>query len=270
MKKYAYVLIHHNDKLRHIEKNNLERIYKNIKAEIYFILPNKCRYSDLIFQFPQIQFIFIDNKYLSNSKAYNKYLVNPMFYKLFVNYEYIILYQLDTWQINFNHEKFLENEYDFIGAPFISEDRHNGIKFANGRNGGVSVRKIHSCLKILSQKNILFSLNNVFKIIGYGNKLKRPLKTLFKKYFSFIFLYSVDRKIWMWHLNEDIFWSVIVPQKFPWFKISDLATSLNFCFDQEPEFCYEHNKNELPTFVHAIEKYDFKFYSSKIEDLNSY
>lgn len=263
---YNYVIIHHTDILSDLERLNLDRIYKNIKVDIFFILPKKFIESDLIKLYQNIRFVFVDDIHLSSLKNYNKYLIDIKFYELFINYEYILLYQLDTWQINFEIDRFFDMKFDFIGAPFVSEDRHKPIKFVNGRNGGVSIRNIKSCISILQSKPKFFTLRTIYRQLGYGDLNKSKSKYFVKFIIGRFIFYLTNRRLWPWHINEDIFWTIVVPSRFEWFKISDLETSLEFCVDQEPVYCLQYSK-KTPCIVHAIEKYDFDFWKQQIKEL---
>jgi hypothetical protein len=67
-------------------------------------------------------------------------------------------------------------------------------------------------------------------------------------------------------INEDIFWSVVVPNKCPFFKIPDLSDSVKFAFDANPKYFFELNQNHLPMAIHAWCKYDFAFVKSLISN----
>ncbi len=86
MKKYSYVIIHHSDKFSKIEEKNLENVYENIEVDVFFILPEKFKQTHLVEKYKKINFIFIKDIFLANSKSYNKYLMRTEFYELFTDY----------------------------------------------------------------------------------------------------------------------------------------------------------------------------------------
>jgi hypothetical protein len=265
-KKLVINIIHHTNELSNLELKNLQNLLNlnKSKYDVVFTLPIWCKETKIVQEFKQVRFHFVDNKILNSNKSYNKFLISKEYYINFKNYNYLLLYQLDTWVFSLQLENILLNEFDFIGAPILSEDRHFPIEIIDGCNGGVSIRKVDTFIKILDREYI-FSLYDLYSHIGFGNKINQPFKRLLKILFSRFIFFTKPNVLWPFHLNEDLFWTVIIPNKFSDFKISDFKTSMHFCFDQEPQFLYNLNNNELPLFAHAIEKYDFKFWEPFIQ-----
>jgi hypothetical protein len=236
-------IIHHTSELSGIELKNLQNLLclNAGKYDIVFTLPLRCKETKIVQDFKQITFHFVNNKLLSSNKSYNRFLISKDYYNKFKDYEYLLLYQLDTWVFSLELDSILLKEFDFVGAPIFSEDRHLPIKIINGCNGGVSIRKVRTFLSILD-KNFFFSLYDLYSHIGFGNKVNQPFKRLFKIIFSSLIFFTKPNGLWPLHINEDLFWTVIIPHKFKDFKISDIKTSIEFCFDQEPKYLYNLNK----------------------------
>jgi hypothetical protein len=261
MKRVVINVIHHTDKLTDIEANNLKRLVtlNDNKRDIVFILPKSFSSSYLKKKYKSINFYFVDNNLLSSAKEYNKFLITKKYYNIFDGYEYLLVYQLDTWVFSLDFEYFMDLGFDLIGAPIFSENRHLEIEIINGCNGGISLRKLQSFKRILD-KPFFFNLNSLYCDIGFGNHLNEPIKVFMKRLISrFIVFYKPDF-FWPIHLNEDLYWSVIVPKFDREFKVASTNYSIGFCFDQFPQFLYEKNNNRLPLFVHALEKYDYTFW----------
>lgn len=254
-------VIHHTDELTFIENVNLERLVEinNDKYDIVFILPEIFRSSDLINQFSSINFCFVEDSNLSSSAKYNRYLISHQYYDLFNDYEFVLVYQLDTWIFSLDLEPFVDLGFDIIGAPIFSEDRHLGTRLINGCNGGVSLRKVKSFQEIL-RRPFIFRLNELYAELGFGDISKHPFRTFFKRVVSGLIFFYKPGVFWPKHINEDLYWSVVVPRKNIQFRVAPMQYCIKFCFDQFPRTLYVKNNNELPLFVHALEKYDFEFW----------
>lgn len=87
-----------------------------------------------------------DPSYFLSTKTYNKLMVSEEFYNRFVEYEYILIYQLDAFVFSDQLLEWCHKEYDYIGAPWLTAE---GVPNSVG-NGGFSLRKTKSFLKICS------------------------------------------------------------------------------------------------------------------------
>ena len=95
-------------------------------------------------------------KYFKNQFGYNNLMLSPQFYKRFSAFDYILIYQLDAFVFSDRLLEFCELGYDYIGAPWaLGAGKKNGNWFSVG-NGGFSLRRVKSCLKMLSSKKFNF------------------------------------------------------------------------------------------------------------------
>ena len=61
---------------------------------------------------------------LQSVGTYNQMMVERDFYKRFVEYEYILIYQLDAFVFRDELEQFCDYGYDYIGAPWIKGSKY--------------------------------------------------------------------------------------------------------------------------------------------------
>jgi glycosyltransferase involved in cell wall biosynthesis len=66
-------------------------------------------------------------------------------------------------------------------------------------------------------------------------------------------------------MNEDVFWSVYVPNVLPFFNVPDVATAARFSLELYPRLGFEMNGHVLPFGCHAWEKWDPEFWHAHIE-----
>lgn len=120
---------------------------------------NKNFFNEIIQKYnnPNINLIIIDDV-INNTNDYNTLLLNKEFWKK-LPYEYILLYQEDSFIFHNNIDTFLK--YDYVGAPWPIE--YNINKQSVG-NGGFSLRKVQSMIQCIEQvpENIYKSEINEF------------------------------------------------------------------------------------------------------------
>lgn len=265
--KMCVVIPHHRDSLRKTEEASFIKICNklSLKYDTFLMLPQNVisgfveKYNYIIQRY-NVKIITLYENEFSSYKKYNIYLCSKNFYNYFVSYEYMLLYQLDAWVLEGEIEQFLELNYDYIGAPIF---KHNYKKapevIVGGGNGGVTLRKISTALDVLNS-NVFFSAKKYFSKIGYDyNIYKHPIKYLFKKYFSYFVYFNTKGSLWPFAIQEDVFWSVVVPSIFDSFKVPDLKTSSQFSFDSYPTIVHKYSEC-LPLFFHAWEKNNDGFF----------
>ena len=116
-------------------------------------LNTKCgiKYKCKIIRFPDENF--------KDIPAYSNMMLDINFYRQFAAYDYMLLYQLDAFVFSDRLAEFCAMNYDYIGAPVF---RFSPMWHALGTsvgNGGLSLRKIPSFLRILAQKDKLWEKN---------------------------------------------------------------------------------------------------------------
>jgi len=78
-----------------------------------------------------------------SQNEYSRLLSTSEFYKNFKNVHYILIFQTDSYICRFGIEKYIEYDYDFIGAPWS----HEPFLHQAG-NGGLSLRKVDKMIEI--------------------------------------------------------------------------------------------------------------------------
>ena len=99
----------------------------------------------------------VPDEWLESISSYNAMMLNKEFYRYFQQYNYILIYQLDALVFSDQLSYFCNLGYDYIGAPWLHgminlEYLECDIKYVG--NGGFSLRKVDSFLKILEHKKI--------------------------------------------------------------------------------------------------------------------
>ena len=96
--------------------NNTYTLYKD-KYDIFFICSDKLNISKYQLYFPHIKYKFFDNIYFTSQSSYSYLMLNYLFYKEFLAYEYMLLVQTDAYIFNgYSLEYFLDKNYIILGA----------------------------------------------------------------------------------------------------------------------------------------------------------
>lgn len=163
------------------EKASLVQLNKvfNGKYDIAIVCPNNVditNIKELLGGYNNIQKIVFDDDYFVNRMTYGKMVSAPLFYERFIDYEYILIHQLDCWVFRDELEYWCEQGYDYIGAPFFIKwfvDRNRQVG-----NGGFSLRNVKSCLNYLKVNNDPnlphYGTDDGFFAANYGDLLKIP------------------------------------------------------------------------------------------------
>ena len=150
---------------------------KTDKENIFLILPDRFKEN---FNYQNIKKIYFDDKYFKSQKTYNQLLLSIDFFLKFESYNYILIYQLDSFLIKEVDE--LKNFYseDYIGSPHfnVKKKRFNGIL-----NGGFSMRAVEASLKVLRSDKINITFKVLISALRYYagfNRLKSFICFIFK------------------------------------------------------------------------------------------
>lgn len=145
--------------------------------EICFIHPKSLNIQFYL-RFNVSRFEAFDDSCFNSIESYNRLMVDINFWDRFNEYDYILICQTDAFVFYDDLERWVNYGYDYIGAPWMDHifDKHVGDLFHNVGNGGFSLRKVNTYIKILERNNNL--VNAALKNCIYEDVL---LSLFFKK-----------------------------------------------------------------------------------------
>ncbi len=254
-------------------------IYKAIPTEIELISLNQCikilgdhpisivaplnlDISSYTHRFNQLHVIRFNSYFFQNTLSYNRLLLSVNFYRSFKEYEFMLIYQLDAYVFRDELLDWCEKDYDYIGAPvhnFILDNFSQRIDIAT-LNGGFSLRKINSALRVLSSFRFIYSFKDLLKANIASNG---RLIGFFKAMKFYLTGNNTLEKLNRYDRNEDYFWALICPKLFNWYTVASVNEALSFSFDNQPELSFEMASFKLPFGCHAFEK-DNEFWKQLI------
>lgn len=186
------------------------------------------------------------------------------FYKSFKDYDYMLIYQLDAWVFKDELMEWCNKGYDYIGAPWFEDfgSHETGKKLWAVGNGGFSLRKIKTFIKLTHPKRRMMNTFDVFR--NEYQKIKDIPSCILH---SFGHRNSIEYyRNFYYNINEDVYFCVEM-QKYSnmrlYFPSPEEASE--FSFERSPRYLYERNGRKLPFGCHAWEKYDKQFWMEFIQ-----
>lgn len=177
--------------------------------------------------FNRFKYVYFKKEYFTSVDTYSKLMLKEELYKSFQNYKYILIYQLDAYIFDGNIKKFMDYEYDYIGAPTLEgmykPYREEKVLFT--QNGGLSLRRTAAFIE--------WTKKNAEEI------------ALMSKYDA-----------------ED---SIIYALRNKGLKMAPIELALEFSFDSNVRECFKRTNGKLPFGCHAWERYDFEIWKPFIE-----
>jgi len=121
--------------------------------DIYFVMPNKLVPDDDVFYRNNgIRYERFDDSFFENKASYTRLCLSTEFYNRFAGYKYMLIHQTDAFLFSDCVMEFANMNYDYVGAPISTglwQEYHVG-------NGGLSLRKIASCVRMLEMKEEIY------------------------------------------------------------------------------------------------------------------
>ena len=210
-----------------------------------------------------------DDKYFHNIQGYNQLMLSVGFYRQFKTFCFILIYQLDAFVFRDDLDYWCKKGYDYIGAPWFEgwNEGNNESNIIGVGNGGFSLRKINSTLRILKSYTRLTLLRSFWLkskmnyFISYSKLL-----SLLKLSFHITSLEKANELFDNENTNEDYFLSQILGNSFTYFKIAPYSEAIKFSFEVNPSLLYSMNGDMLPFGCHAWEKYEPEFWRRFISE----
>jgi hypothetical protein len=259
-KKVAIVIPTHKSRLNTDDLISLRHLRRHLsKYDRFFVIPDDV--DEKNFKQKNTRYIKFPKHFFSSWRGYNELLLQEDFYKKFEDYEYILIYQLDVLVFSDQLLYWVKKGYDYIAAPWfrpvIGSLTHKKGCPSSGGNGGFSLRKVSSALKVLKNVN------------SKATRSSKKDKTR-KLWFIQALLKRKTHGVWLnapadnYPFAEDGFWSLEAPKYTEGYKVAEFDEALKFAFERYPQRCFKLNGNNLPFGVHAWKKYDVKFWKPYI------
>ena len=160
MKDIAIVTVGYKESLTDDEIISFERCLRVFnKRDIFMITPDNIDlygYEYVINNANKpVTFLKFDANWFKSVNTYSKLLVQKSFYELFLDYKYILIYQLDCYAFKDNLDYFINLDYDYYGAAWTWSNVYKCVG-----NGGLSLRKISAFIENIGTRKDLDYINS--------------------------------------------------------------------------------------------------------------
>jgi hypothetical protein len=204
-------------------------------------------------------------EFFGSVAAHRKLLFLRDFYQSFADYQYVLVYHLDALVFSDQLIEWCEKDFDYIAPPWV---KHESAPYAGNAeyegkvgNGGFSLRKIDSFLKVINSRRLSSGPVSAIKsAIRFGTSIRKYSAIL--KFFLYCFskYNGVKHEMGSYFQNEDHFWANRATHYYPAFRVAPSDVALKFAFECVPSYCFELNGKKLPFGCHAWNRYDRPFY----------
>lgn len=251
MNNSVIIIPFYKDQLTENEEVSLRQCFKVLSNyPIIAIKPNSLDLTFITEDLPFTDVVSFDDFYFKSVNGYNQLMLSSLFYRTFLEYKYMLIYQLDAFVFSDQLQYWCDQNYDYIGAPWLRPFEHKNtiekfilhIKSWFYRRYNVHRSGVPNAKQLIkSVGNGGFSLRRIAKF----HELCLKFQGLAESYIS-------HRES---EFNEDIFWSIAINRKERNLNIPCYKTALGFSIETFPELAFKLNHNRLPFGCHAWDKH---------------
>lgn len=215
---------------------------------ITIIKPETLNLNHLLDEFPNFRFESFDDSFFRSIASYNRLMLSPVFYERFLNYNYILIYQLDAYVFKDDLLNWCNKEYDYIGAPWPPKSIYRMF----------FLKHLGSFIRWYKELNNKRSKQSLYYKIGNGGFSLRKVESHYKAAINYQdkINYYLEQPPSHFY-NEDVFWATEIPE----FIYPSSDEAVKFSFDKYPRYCLTINRGQLPFGCHAwYKKKNMKFW----------
>ncbi|MET4083627.1 hypothetical protein ABIB40_003599 [Pedobacter sp. UYP30] len=214
------------------------------KHKIIFIGPKELNFSKYqeICEQHHIDFDIklFDDIYFSGISGYNSLMLSTDFYKGFLSYKFLLIYQLDAYVFKDELLYWCNQNFDFIGAP------HQPHK-----NNAGEIQFLKSYSSLICLTNRFLKTQRKISNVGNGGFSLRKTKSCYR------LLKTLKKSVVKWGANnEDGFFKYWGNLLHPLFRLPSDQIALRFSIEESPSALLLEMKGKLPFGCHAFEKHE--------------
>ena len=190
-----------------------------------------------------------DARFFESHRAHTSMMLSPRFYTAFTDYEFLLVYHLDSLVFRDDLEAWCERGYDYVGAPWTRRGADGRPYFTGVGNGGFSLRRVQACLRAVealqrpgTRARIVLS-----QTLAVARRARQGVG-------------AASAALRARYLFDDKFFGLHAGRLVPGFRVAPVRAALQFAFETEPRFCFAENADRLPTGCHKWTAHDPEFW----------
>ena len=229
MSSVGVLIITHKQQLEWFEEISLRQCSRILgRYPMHLICPQGMDVGGYLSIAPDLILDRVDPRCLESYDAFNWFKIAPDLYRRFKRYEYLLLYELDAFVFRDELQAWCEAGWDYIGAPWfegftqVSDD----AAVVGIGNGGFSLRRTQAFLRINGGWTFRSSTVETFSR-WWQRRCFTPgsLRVLLQE------LRHAPPRLNSYQGQEDGFWCLVVPKRFPEFRIAPYEVAKSFSFE---------------------------------------
>jgi hypothetical protein len=250
-KQVAVVIPFYKPELTRLEEISLAQCLKVLSAHpVYAVKPQSIDLSGIAGCEKLTGILSFDDSFFNGIQGYNKLMLSPDFYQRFLDYEFILIHQLDAFVFRDELLKWCQKGYDYIGAPWLK--RLANPDFVKEWKTRLNTR-YHIFVNTL--ENGIPSDRQFDNMVGNGGFSLRRVKKLYDLSIKLAAQIQQYHKREEHQYHEDVFWSIEVNRKWRRLKIPLYKTALLFSFENRLKQSFMHTRHKLPFGCHAWDQH---------------
>ena len=228
------------------ENISIDRCFKILSSRnISMVKPRGLNTDLLEKEYPFYSIEEFDADYFTSIKGYNRLLLATEFYSRFQDDDYMLIVQSDVYIFYDDLDYWLNEGYDYVGAPWISSSRFSHfihyVKMKCSHCLYGEQNRVHRFETRNRVGNGGFSLRKISRHLELTAALKDQIQHYLNNQTSHIF-------------NEDVFWSIEPSKNGFEHKTPTAQEALRFAFDINPKRLYKLTGGKLPMAAHGWNK----------------
>lgn len=236
--------------------------------DIYYVCPPSIDTGNYvkILEPLNVRIIYASQRYFGSLDHGNRLFLSRFLYNRLQNYKYMLIHHTDAYVFSDKLDYWCSQDFDYVGAPWFVGNKEPvlPLKFKGVGNGGFSLRKISSFLRITNNRTFI---NFHLGLYRFHQLLEGNHYLFLRKYLGIDFAMSIMK---LYIGQEDEFWGLVVPKFYRWFNVAKPEQALKFSFEVAPEVLLKLNNDELPFGCHAWDKYAPEFWKAFIYPASSF
>ncbi len=217
---------------------------------------NLARYRELL---PGAEVLSVEPHRMASIVAYNRLMISPLVFNAVKGYSHMLVHEPDAIVFRDELDYWCAQPQDYVGAPWF-EGFHEatlGSPVIGVGNFGLSLHRLHSARRVMSSRLRWYPYRQAVRdvidgVLGNAQLLRRGVSALGRAG-------QLRGAALLYTRHCDVFWSQVVPDVDPEYRVASVAAALRFAWEVLPARCMQMCNGGLPFGIHAWAKYDLKF-----------
>lgn len=270
-KRVAVVIPHPNTDLTVSQEFSIQTCLAVLKGyPVFYLTKKSVSVEPLASYLDRVQVLYVDDERMATIESYSKFLMSPEFYRLFAQFEYILVHQLDAVVFEDRLLEWCDKGYEYVGPPMFQGEEPRPSLWQSG-NGGFSLRKTSAFLELLASRRVFPKFEKyrglraeigLFFLMALRAMLQFPTSWIagnFPGFFRWFFI-TTSKSV-----HEDAYFAFFAVFFIEKWVMPSPEESADFGFDRCPKTAYAINGGRIPFGCHAWEKYDKAFIEQLLE-----